>query len=113
LVQRDPIAEQQLAANADKPGSKTAVPTASAASSKTKPVLVQGVYILKTDHKKERALFIPVTTGITGATDIEVLTGISPGQTIVTGLYRVLRTLKSGTAVKADNSASNVEVPKS
>jgi HlyD family secretion protein len=113
LVQRDPVAEQQLAANADKPSSKSAVPAASAASSKTKPVLVQGVYILKTDHKKQRAVFVPVTTGITGATDIEVTSGLTQGQTIVTGLYRVLRTLKSGTVVKADNSASNVEAPKS
>ena len=48
--------------------------------------------------------FVPVTTGITGATDIEVLSGLKDGDEIVTGRYKVLRTLKSGTAVKRDNS---------
>jgi HlyD family secretion protein len=69
-----------------------------------KQATVQGVYILKEDHGKQRAIFVPVTTGVTGATDIEVTSGLNQGQTIVTGLYRVLRTLKSGTAVKPDNS---------
>jgi HlyD family secretion protein len=47
---------------------------------------------------------VPVTTGVTGATDIEVLAGVTAGETIVTGRYKVLRTLKSGTAVKPDNT---------
>jgi HlyD family secretion protein len=41
-----------------------------------------------------------------------VLSGLQPNQTIVTGLYRVLRSLKSGTVVKADNSVDNVDTPK-
>ena len=45
---------------------------------------------------KLRAVFVPVTTGITGATDIEVLTGLKQGDEIVTGRYQVLRALKSG-----------------
>ena len=108
LVQRDLAAEQTLAANAGRPPTVTPVSTGAA----KKPVLVQGVYVLKTDHGKQRAEFIPVTTGVTGATDIEVTNGLDPGQTIVTGLYRVLRSLKSGTAVKADNSAGNVDAAK-
>jgi HlyD family secretion protein len=48
---------------------------------------------------------VPVTTGITGATDIEVTAGIQPGQTLVTGRYKTLRILKSGTVVKPDNTA--------
>ena len=76
-----------------------------------KPVLVQGVYLLKPDHSKKRAVFVPVTTGVTGATDIEVLTGVAPGDTLVTGRYKVLRTLKSGTAVKPDNSADTSNPP--
>ena len=36
----------------------------------------QGVFVLQKDaHGKLRAKFVPVTTGITGATDIEVLPG--------------------------------------
>jgi HlyD family secretion protein len=45
-----------------------------------------------------------VTTGITGTTDIEVLTGLTAGDEIVSGRYKILRNLKSGIAVKRDNS---------
>jgi HlyD family secretion protein len=73
-------------------------------SAPSKPVLVQGVYILSTTGGKLRAVFVPVTTGVTGATDIEVLSGLKQGDEIVTGRYQVLRALKSGTVVKRDNS---------
>jgi HlyD family secretion protein len=101
LVQRDPEIEKALAANAG----KSSVVSASTSSAPTrKPQPVQGVYVLHTDHKKTRANFVPITTGVTGATDIEVLSGLKDGDEIVTGRYRILRTLKSGTAVKIDNS---------
>jgi HlyD family secretion protein len=48
--------------------------------------------------------FVPVTTGVTGATDIEVLSGLKQGDEIVTGRYQILRALKSGTQVKRDNT---------
>jgi HlyD family secretion protein len=48
--------------------------------------------------------FVPVTTGVAGATDIEVLGGLKQGDEIVIGRYQILRTLKSGTLVKRDNS---------
>jgi HlyD family secretion protein len=99
LVQRDPATEKALAANAGKPKAGGV-----AAATTTKPQPVQGVYLLQTDHKKLRAIFVPVTTGITGATDIEVLSGLKEGDEIVTGRYRILRGLKSGTAVKVDNT---------
>lgn len=107
IVQRDPIEEKTLAANAGKPA-KTSSSTATA-SNKTKPVLVQGVYILKEDHNKQRATFVPITTGVTGATDIEVTGGLTAGQTIVTGRYKILRTLKSGTTVKPDNTPETTD----
>ena len=63
----------------------------------------QGVYVIDKDaHGKLRAKFVPVTTGITGATDIEVLTGLQQGQEIVTGPYKTLRGLKDGALVKRD-----------
>jgi HlyD family secretion protein len=101
LVQRDTAAEKILAANAGKPVTGAVATPAGAA---TKPQLTQGVYVLKTDHKKQRVEFVPVTTGITGATDIEVLSGLKEGDQIITGRYRILRALKSGTPVKVDNS---------
>src|ERR1035437_348863 len=55
----------------------------------------QGVYVVDKDKSgKLRAKFVPVTTGITGATDIEVLTGLKEGDEIVTGPYKTLRALK-------------------
>lgn len=102
IVQRDPIEERELAANAGK--AKKVSSSTAVAPNKVKPVLVQGVYILMPDHRKQRATFVPIKTGVTGATDIEVLDGLSPGQIIVTGRYKILRALKSGTTVKPDNS---------
>jgi len=101
LVQRDPAAEKALAANAGKPPAASS--TASAATAK--PTLVQGVFVLNKDaHGKLRTNFVPVTTGTTGSTDIQVLSGVKEGDQIVTGRYKVLRTLGSGTVVKEDNS---------
>ena len=101
LVQRDPEAEKELAAHAGHPASASST----APAAKTKPVLVQGVYVLTPDHRKQRATFVPVSTGVTGATDIELISGPKVGDTIVTGRYKVLRSLKSGTSVKIDNTA--------
>jgi HlyD family secretion protein len=106
IVQRDPIEEKQLAANA---GKSAHVSATAPVGNKTKPALVQGVYILNEDHRKQRATFVPITTGVTGATDIEVLSGLTPGETIVTGRYKILRTLKSGTVVKPDNTVEVTE----
>jgi len=72
-------------------------------SSAAKSTLVQGVYVVEKDARgKLRAKFVPVTTGITGATDIEVLSGLTEGQEIVTGPFKTLRALKSGSLVKRD-----------
>jgi HlyD family secretion protein len=62
---------------------------------------LQGVFVLK--NKKE-AVFVPVTTGISGTTDIEVTNGLKEGDEIVTGSYKVLRTLRNGASVKIDNT---------
>ena len=73
----------------------------SSSSNKTPPV--QGVYVVDKDaHGKQRAKFVPVTTGITGATDIEVLSGLKDGDEIVTGPYKTLRSLKNGALLKRD-----------
>jgi HlyD family secretion protein len=100
LVQRDPIAEKELARNTG----KLSTAAAAATPSTVKPKVIQGVYVLTTVNKKLHVNFVPVTTGITGATDIEVLSGLKQDDQIVTGRYKVLRSLKSGTLVKIDNS---------
>jgi HlyD family secretion protein len=63
---------------------------------------LQGVFVLK---NKKDAVFVPVTTGIAGTTDIEVTGGLQEGDEIVTGSYKTLRTLKNGASVKVDNTA--------
>jgi HlyD family secretion protein len=65
---------------------------------------LQGVFVLK--NKKE-AVFVPVTTGISGTTDIEVTNGLKEGDEIVTGTYKVLRTLRNGASVKIDNTTGS------
>ena len=74
-----------------------------ASTSAPKSTPIQGVYVIETDKGgKLRAKFVPVTTGITGATDIEVLSGLKEGQEIVTGPFKTLRVLKSNSLVKRD-----------
>jgi len=62
---------------------------------------IQGVFVLK---NKKDAVFVPITTGIAGTTDIEVTSGLQEGDEIVTGSYKTLRTLKNGASVKIDNT---------
>jgi HlyD family secretion protein len=66
---------------------------------------VQGVFVI---HNKT-AEFVPVSTGITGTSDIEVVNGLSEGDEVITGSYKVLRTLRSGSSVKIDNSVPKKE----
>ncbi len=110
LVQRDPAAEKTLFANHGKPPTGNAV---QAAGTHAKAEIVQGVYLLTMDHGNLRSTFVPVTTGVTGATDIQVLSGLKDGDEIVTGRYQVLRTMKSGTQVKRDNTTPTTPDTKS
>jgi HlyD family secretion protein len=73
---------------------------AGSASSVDKNPEVQGVFVVR----NKRAQFVPVATGITGVTDIEVLSGLQEGDQIITGSYKTLRTLKPDARVKVDNS---------
>jgi HlyD family secretion protein len=86
------------------PSTSGKVEAASTPAPGTKPAPEQqGVFIVDKDsHGKLRAKFVPVTTGITGATDIEVLSGLSEGTEVVTGPYKTLRGLKNGSLVKRD-----------
>jgi HlyD family secretion protein len=84
------------------PGSvHAAAPVAQEVASKGKKEDdVQGVFVIR----NKKAVFVPVATGITGTTDIEVLQGLKDGDEVITGSYKVLRTLRPGSSVKIDNS---------
>jgi HlyD family secretion protein len=62
---------------------------------------VQGVFVVNA----KKAIFRPVETGIAGVTDIEITKGLKPGDEIVVGSYKALRTLKPESQIKVDNSA--------
>ena len=112
LVQRDVAAEKTLFANKGKPATAATVAAASSKTAKDQPV--QGVFLLVKDtHGKLRTQFVPVTTGVTGSTDIEVLSGLKEGDEIVTGRYKILRTLGSGIVVKPDNTPEVTSAPES
>jgi HlyD family secretion protein len=96
------------------PGSSSGkVEAASAPTPGAKPVPEQqGVFIIDKDaHGKLRAKFVPVTTGITGATDIEVLSGLKEGTEVVTGPYKTLRGLKDGSLIKRDTAKPPTPTP--
>jgi HlyD family secretion protein len=67
---------------------------------------LQGVFVVGADKK---AKFVKVETGITGTTDIEVVSGLKDGDEIVTGSYKVLRTLRNGAGVKKEKVEAKKE----
>lgn len=58
----------------------------------------EGVYLME----KGKARFQPIKTGLLGELSLEVVSGLSGGETIVTGPFKALRTLKPGDAVKLE-----------
>ena len=85
-----------------KPGSSSGAQAATKpdpAAEKARKEELQGVFVINGG----KAEFRKVDTGITGATDIEVLNGLKQGDQIVTGSYQVIRTIKNGALVKVDN----------
>ena len=71
------------------------------AAEKARKEEIQGVFVIAGG----KAEFRKVETGITGATDIEVLSGLKENDEIVTGSYQVIRTIRPEAQVKIDNKA--------
>lgn len=99
--------KEQIEAQNNPPGSvHAAAPAAKEVASKSKKDDdVQGVFVIR----NKKAMFVPVTTGVTGTTDIEVLDGLKEGDEVITGSYKVLRSLRPGSSVKIDNTAPKKE----
>src|SRR5713226_2112693 len=92
--------QADLESKADDKGSVQAA-TPQKEASKNRKEEIQGVFVIR----NRKAEFVPLETGITGTTDIEVLNGLKEGDEIITGSYKVLRTLRPGASVKVDNTA--------
>jgi len=89
--------------DAQKNGSGSVTLAAAKSSDSSAPAKnVQGVFVVRAGQ----AVFVPVQTGISGVTDIEVTSGLQEGDQIVTGSYKALRTLKPGTKLKIDNTVT-------
>jgi HlyD family secretion protein len=95
---------KDLKENAGKNGKVVNASASAPADPKDREEL-QGVFVVR----NKRAEFVKVDTGVTGTTEIEVLAGLKDGDEIVTGSYKVLRTLKNGASVKIDNTAPKKE----
>jgi HlyD family secretion protein len=102
LTFRDKNDLEQQAANKGKPAPDPSDP----AGPKKEKEEIQGVFVIGSNKKAE---FRKVETGLTGTTDIEVKSGLKQGEVIITGSYKVLRTLKNGAGVKVDNSVVSKE----
>jgi HlyD family secretion protein len=72
------------------------------AAEKAKKEEWQGVFVISGG----KAVFRKVETGITGATDIEVLSGLKEGEEIITGSYKAIRTIRNEARVKVNNQAA-------
>ena len=81
------------------PAPGTVPPKLTPAQEKARKEEVQGVFVVENN----KAVFHKVETGITGSTDIEVLSGLKENDQIVTGTYQVIRTIRNQADVKVDN----------
>jgi HlyD family secretion protein len=75
-------------------------PSTDPAAMKAAKEELQGVFVVSGG----KAVFREVKTGISGATDIEVMPGgLQEGEEIITGSYQVIRTIRNEAKVKVDN----------
>ena len=77
----------------------------SASKDKDRNQDVQGVFVIR----NKKAEFVAVTAGVAGTSDLEVMDGVREGDEVIIGSYKVLRTLRSGSSVKIDNSVPKKE----
>lgn len=72
---------------------------------KEKKKEIEGVFVVR----EGSAHFVPVSTGIADQQNIEITKGLAESDTVITGSYRTLRTLKPGEKVKIEKSITDTE----
>jgi len=85
----------------DKQAAEDAAGTAAAGAERQKTEATAGVFLR---GPGDRAQFRPVKIGTVGQMDYEVLEGLEGGEEVISGPYRVLRTLAIGDHLAVDNS---------
>lgn len=66
---------------------------------------MKGVFVVQDDKAK----FVPVETGIADQKQIEVISGLSEGATVITGPYKTLRSIKHGEDVEISKKEKSEE----
>lgn len=84
-------------------GSPEPTPQATGPEPADRPKPIKGVFVLDGNKAK----FVAVETGITGESDIQITSGLSEGQEVITGPSRILNTLKDDTVVKKQEKKDN------
>jgi HlyD family secretion protein len=84
-----------------KPGSRAPVATQ---KDKDRKKELEGVFVI---DKNNMARFLPIKTGISGESEIEIMDSLKEGDEIVSGSFQTLRTIKDGTVVKTDNKSQS------
>ena len=68
---------------------------------------IEGVFVVR-DGK---AVFTPMKAGIAGEKYFEVLSGLKPGDEVITGPFASVRTMKDGDAVKVSTTPATTVTP--
>ncbi len=90
-------------------GSPSPTVQGEAAAPADKPKPIKGVYVLDGNKAK----FVAVETGITGESDIQITSGLSEGQEVITGPSRILNTIKEDAIVKRQTKKEGENANKS
>lgn len=67
-----------------------------------KPKDIKGVFVLR----EGKAVFLPVETGIADQKNIEVISGLTESDTVITGPFKVLRSIKNGDPVEIEKKTA-------
>jgi HlyD family secretion protein len=100
LVLRQPEPKPTVAAAKGAPTPAAAPTPTKPESAGSRPKDIEGVYVVVA----KKAEFRPVTTGIKGEMDVEVVSGLKEGNEVVVGPFKALRDLKPGAQVVVDNT---------
>ena len=89
---------------------QSAVARADSGKESTQKKELEGVFVI---NENKVARFRPVKTGITGESEIEVLENLKEGEEVISGSFQTLKTIKDGTAVKAEKAINSDSEKKS
>ncbi len=79
------------------------IPIQAVGKRKMKDKMTESIFVVES----RKAILREVQMGISSDTEIEVVSGINEGDTIVVGPYRVLSKLKDGTRVNLTTTSEN------